>query len=176
MCVESRLVPTWKEETQMDILFNYLEFGKEAAMYVKNMGYNYIQFMPLMEYRDRAMAGAAIPVGNVRSDIEIWNTYGVHGYGRPFPQQGNRRYHGYWYLLRDVDCIAYWIDTYHLDGVRLEDEELIRALRTTLGTAGDAVMTDLRWNNEAVSRVTDFMMIPPVNRRKLYGLYMWYTI
>ena len=45
-----------------------------------------------------------------------------------------------------------------------ERMELIRALRTNLGTAGDDVMTDLRWNNEAVSRVTDFMMIPPVNR------------
>lgn len=52
-------MPTWKRNSDGNPL-NYLEFGKEAAMYVKNMGYNYIQFMPLMEYRD-TMAGVMIP-------------------------------------------------------------------------------------------------------------------
>ena len=52
-------MPTWKRNSDGAPL-NYLEFGKEAAMYVKNMGYNYIQFMPLMEYRDDN-GGAMIP-------------------------------------------------------------------------------------------------------------------
>lgn len=161
-------MPTWKRNSDGYPL-NYLEFGKEAAMYVNNMGYNYIQFMPLMEYRDDNgwgydTVGMFAPTSRFGTPTEFMamvDHFHSKGIGVIMDMVS----------VRDVDCIAYWIDTYHLDGVRLEDEELIRALKTNLGTAGDDVMTDLRWNNEAVSRVTDFMMIPPVNR----GSFMDYT-
>ena len=44
-------MPTWGNVPD-DGKLTYAEFGREIATYVKNMGYNYIQFMPLMEYGD----------------------------------------------------------------------------------------------------------------------------
>ena len=122
-------MPTWKRNSDGYPL-NYLEFGKEAAMYVKNMGYNYIQFMPLMEYRDDNgwgydTVGMFAPTSRFGSPTEFMamvDHFHSKGIGVIMDMVS----------VRDVDCISYWIDTYHLDGVRLEDEELIRALRRNM--------------------------------------------
>lgn len=64
----------------------------------------------------------------------------------------------------DVDCLSYWIDTYHLDGIRLENAELVKRFRSVTGDRYKDVMVGMSWNSIAVDRITDYMMIPPANR------------
>lgn len=153
-------MPTWKKVG--DGHTTYAEFGKAIADYVKSMGYNYVQFMPLMEYRDDNgwgydTVGMFAPTSRFGTPTDFMAMIDhIHSKGIGVIMD--------MVSVRDVDCLSYWIDTYHLDGIRLEDAELAKEFRNITGDRYADVYVGLGWNNEAVTRVTDYMMIPPSSR------------
>lgn len=154
-------MPTWKRGSDGNAL-SYVEFGKAIASYVKTMGYNYIQLMPLMEYRDDDgwgydTTGMFAPTSRFGSPTEFMEMVNfLHGKGIGVIMD--------MVSVRDVDCLTYWLDTYHLDGIRLEEQELVDGFgRITDGRYSD-VLVGLGWNTETAARITDYMMIPPVGR------------
>lgn len=154
-------MPTWKRGSDGRAL-TYVEFGKAIASYVKTMGYNYIQLMPLMEYRDDDgwgydTTGMFAPTSRFGSPTDFMEMVNIlHGKGIGVIMD--------MVSVRDVDCLTYWLDTYHLDGIRLEEQELLDAFRSMTGDRYSDVLVGLGWNTEAVTRITDYMMIPPVSR------------
>lgn len=154
-------MPTWGNVPD-DGKLTYAEFGREIATYVKNMGYNYIQFMPLMEYGDDSgwgydTVGMFAPTSRYGTPVDFMAMVDhLHSKGIGVIMD--------MVTVKDIDCLSYWIDTYHLDGIRIEDEELVREFRNITGDRYADVLVGLGWNNEAVTRVTDYMMIPPAAR------------
>lgn len=161
-------MPTWKSPADGERI-SYAEFGGDIAAYVKSMGYNYIQFMPLMEYRDDDgwgydTVGMFAPTSRFGTPVDFMAMIDMlHGKGIGVIMD--------MVSVNDVDCLAYWIDTYHLDGIRLEDDDLVREFRSVTGDRYSDVLVGLGWNNAAVDRVTDYMMIPPSSR----GSFVDYT-
>ncbi len=154
-------MPTWKAVPD-DGRLSYAEFGRDIAEYAKSMGYNYIQFMPLMEYGDDNgwgydTVGMFAPTSRYGTPVDFMTMVDhLHSKGIGVIMD--------MVTVKDIDCLSYWIDTYHLDGIRLEDEELVKEFRDITGEKYSDVLVGLGWNNEAVSRVTDYMMIPPAAR------------
>lgn len=154
-------MPTWKAMPD-DQKLTYAEFAKDIAAYVKNMGYSHIQFMPLMEYGDDSgwgydTVGMFAPTSRYGTPVDFMAMVDhLHSKGIGVIMD--------MVTVNDIDCLTYWIDTYHLDGVRLEDPDLVKEFRNITGDRYSDVLVGLGWNNEAVTRVTDYMMIPPSSR------------
>lgn len=161
-------MPTWKAD-QDGKAMSYVEFGKKLAAYVKSMGYNYIQLMPLMEYREDYSwgydtVGMYAPTSRFGSPVDFMTMVDyLHGKGIGVIMD--------MVTVTDIDCISYWLDAYHLDGVRLEDEELIKAFSRVTGERYKDVYVGLSWDNAATGRLTDYMMLPPTSR----GSFAAYT-
>ena len=45
--------------------------------------------------------------------------------------------------VMDIDCMTYWLEMYHLDGIRLDNKELIRSFRKVTGDRYADVMVIL---------------------------------
>lgn len=154
-------MPTWKSIADEGRL-TYAEFGKDIAAYAKNMGYNYIQFMPLMEYGDDNgwgydTVGMFAPTSRYGTPVDFMAMVDhLHSKGIGVIMD--------MVTVDDIDCLSYWIDTYHLDGIRLEDQEVVNEFKNVTCDKYSDVLVDLGWNTEAVTRVTDYMMIPPASR------------
>lgn len=154
-------MPTWKSPADGQKI-TYVQFGRDVAAYARSMGYNYIQFMPLMEYRDDNgwgydTVGMFAPTSRFGSPAEFMAMVDhLHSKGIGVIMD--------MVSVDDVDCLSYWIDTYHLDGIRLENAELVKRFRSVTGDRYNDVMVGMSWNSIAVDRITDYMMIPPANR------------
>lgn len=154
-------MPTWKKGSDGGSL-SYVEFGREIASYVKSTGYNYIQLMPLMEYRDDAgwgydTTGMFAPTSRFGTPTEFMEMVNLlHGKGIGVIMD--------MVSVRDVDCLTYWLDTYHLDGIRLEEQELVDGFGRITGDRYGDVLVGLGWNTETATRITDYMMTPPLGR------------
>lgn len=141
---------------------SYQEFGKACSAYVKSMGFNYIEVLPLMEYsRDDTWGydttGRFAPssrFGTPEDFMEMVDYLHAKGIGIIMDMVP----------VMDVDCLMYWIDTYHLDGIRLDDSELIETFRNVTGDRYADVMYDYMWNTNGVHGLTEYMKTNPGSR------------
>lgn len=141
---------------------SYQAFAKEIAAYVKSMKYNYIELMPIMEYSGEDTWG--------------YDTTGIYAptsrFGSPTDFMAMVDYlhaKGIGVILdmvpvMDIDCMTYWLEAYHLDGIRLDNKELIRSFRKVTGDRYADVMVDLTWNTMGVSKLTEYMKTAPDRR------------
>ncbi len=157
-------LPTWRPVQSPDS--TYAELGKEIAAYVKRMGYQYVEFMPLMEYQ--------------REDFWGYDTTGVYAptsrFGSPvdfmamvdeFHRQGIGVIMDM-VPLTDADCMMYWVDTYHLDGIRLDSEDMFFEWKRVTGKAYDPVLVFYKWNQSGCYALLDYMRIRPEKRENLW--------
>ena len=143
----------------------YPELGRELAAYVKDMGYNYVGFMPLAAYKDEAslgydMYGAYAPDARYGSPADFMEMVDIlHGKGIGVIID--------MVPVRDIDCMLYWIETYHIDGIRLDDRELVEALKERTASLYPGVLSDIYFNVGDCSRLLSYMRTYPVYRGKL---------
>ncbi len=159
-------MPTWKSGKDGKAL-SYKEFGREIATYTKSMGYNYIELLPLMEYEDETTWG--------------YDTVGMYAptsrFGTPVDFMAMVDYlhsKGIGVIMDmvpiiDLDCMAYWIGTYHLDGIRLDNKELINSFKKVLGDEFPDIICDYTWNRAGVQKLVDYMREAPDKRQSFKG-------
>ncbi len=151
-------LPTWTDEEKL----TYRDLGKKLASYVNSMGYNYVSFLPLMEYSSNDIwgydtTGMFAPTSRfgTPSDfmamVDFFHSKGIGVIMDMVP-------------VTDIDCIAYWIETYHLDGIRLDNDELISRFHSVTNGSYQDVMVGCRWNTEGVSALIHFMCKTPQTR------------
>ncbi len=154
-------MPTWKADTSGKCL-SYKQFGREIAAYAKNMGYNYIELLPLMEYANEDTWG--------------YDTVGMYAptsrFGSPTDFMAMVDYLHSKEIgvimdmvpVIDLDCMAYWIGTYHLDGIRLDNSELVKSFKEILGGEFPDVICDYSWNTLGVEKLLEYMKEAPDRR------------
>jgi 1,4-alpha-glucan branching enzyme len=157
-------MPTWRKNEDGSNM-NYRQFGKSIATYVKSMGYTYVEFMPLMEYKDDNgwgydTVGMFAPTSRFGSPADFMSMVDyLHGKGIGVIMD--------MVPVKDIDCISYWIDTYHLDGVRLDDVELVDKFKKITGDKYSDVFVGMPWKTDSVAALTEYMMVPPNSRGSL---------
>ena len=139
----------------------YAEFAGLACDHVADMGYNYVELMPVMEYREGDTWGYdttgmfapssrfGTPVDFMRM-IDVFHKKNIGVILDMVP-------------VSDIDCICYWLETYHLDGVRLNDKNLAAKLKESLKNSDSYVIID-SLESELVDRLVSYMAVPPVHR------------
>jgi 1,4-alpha-glucan branching enzyme len=152
---------TWKKHEDGSAL-TYKEFGKEIASYVASMGYNYVELMPVMEYADDTSwgydtTGTFAPTSRYGTPVDFMSMV-------DYLHSKNIGIIMDMVPVTDVDCLTYWIDTYHLDGIRLDDKFLIETFKNITGDRYSDVMCDMTWNVNGVSGITEYMQIAPAHR------------
>lgn len=152
-------MPTWNQEGGN---ITYKEFGKKLASYMKNMSYNYVSFLPLMEYSNEDTwgydtTGIFAPSSRFGTPDDFMAMVDLlHGNGIGVIMD--------MVPVMDIDCLTYWIDTYHLDGIRLDRQELVNRFNAITNGAYHDVMIGCKWNTAGVSVLVDFMTRPPQTR------------
>ncbi len=141
---------------------SYKSFGKKLASYMKSMNYNYVSFMPLMEYgiNDNwgyETKGIFAPTSrfgkpaDFMAMVDILHNNGIGVIMDMVP-------------VMDIDCMIYWIDTYHLDGIRLDNDELVNKFYAVTGDKYKNIMVGCKWNTSIVAKLTDFLSTAPSAR------------
>lgn len=150
-------LPTWKQEKAA-----YKEFGKKLASYMKDMGYNYVSLLPLMEYSNEDTwgydtTGIFAPSSRFGTPDDFMAMVDcLHGNGIGVIMD--------MVPVMDIDCLTYWIDTYHLDGIRLDNPEVIHHFNEVTAGAYNDVMIGCKWNVAGVAALTEFMSMSPQSR------------
>ncbi len=159
-------LPTWKAGVN-----TYTSFGKDVAKYVKSMGYTHVELMPLMEYANENTWG--------------YDTVGTYAptsrFGTPadfMAMVDHLHSQGIGVIMdmvpvMDIDCLTYWLDTYHLDGIRLDNGELVAALKEAVGDAYPGVLIDSTWNINATELLVGFMADAPDRRGIFADMANW---
>lgn len=143
-------------------LLSYDELGSRLSSYVTSMGYNYVELMPVMSYREESslgydMYGAYAPdarMGSPASFMKMVDIFHEKGIGVILDMVP----------VKDEDCILYWIETYHIDGVRLDDMGLIEKLKEEAGAAYPGVLFDVFFNVADTNKLLSYIKTSPVRR------------
>lgn len=157
-------LPTWKG--QQDTELNYADLGKEIAAYVKNMGYNYVELMPLMEYGQEdswgyATTGVYAPTSRFGTPVDFMamvDEFHKKDIGVIMDMVS----------ITDVDCMMYWVDTFHLDGIRLDHVDMFYEWKRVTDEQYDSILVLYRWNVDGAYALQDYMSIRPEKRGNIW--------
>lgn len=154
-------MPTWKLPEASEAL-NYKDFAKALSIYVKDMGYNYVQLLPLMEYWQEDswgydMVGCYAPTSRFGTPADFMNMV----------DEFHKQKIGVILDMVpavDAECLMYWVDTYHLDGIRLDNQNMLDAWKRVSGDAYDDILVECNWNLSGIHALEEYMRISPVQR------------
>lgn len=157
-------LPTWKASGHTEP--NYADLGKEIATYVEEMGYNYVELMPLMEYGKEDSwgydtTGVYAPTSRFGTPVDFMamiDEFHRHNIGVIMDMVP----------ITDADCMMYWVDTFHLDGIRLDSEELFAEWKRVTGEKYTSVLALYHWNVSGTYALQDYMSIRPEKRGNLW--------